>query len=43
MTSGPVGAVVAAWLAVALVGSYELLMMVISNSSGWHRMLRPTG
>ena len=32
MTSGPVGAVVAAWLAVALVGSYELLMMVIRNS-----------
>ena len=41
---GPVGAVVAAWPAVALVGSYELLMMVIrgcqaapqgaSNSAG---------
>jgi uncharacterized protein DUF2637 len=28
---GPVGAVVAAWLAVALVGSYELLMMVIRS------------
>jgi hypothetical protein len=29
---GPVGAVVAAWSAVALVGSYELLMMVIRSS-----------
>ena len=29
---GPVGAAVAAWLAVALVGSYELLMMVIRGS-----------
>jgi Protein of unknown function (DUF2637) len=29
---GPAGAVVAAWPAVALVGSYELLMMVIHNS-----------
>src|SRR5215467_12978751 len=29
---GPVGAVVAAWPAVALVGSYELLMMVIRSS-----------
>ena len=29
---GPVGAAVAAWPAVALVGSYELLMMVIRNS-----------
>ena len=29
---GPVGAVVAAWPAVALVGSYELLMMVIRGS-----------
>jgi hypothetical protein len=29
---GPVGAVVAAWPAVALVGSSELLMMVIRSS-----------
>jgi hypothetical protein len=29
---GPVGAAVAAWSAVALVGSYELLMMVIRGS-----------
>jgi hypothetical protein len=29
---GPVGAVVAAWPAVALIGSYELLMMVIRGS-----------
>ena len=29
---GPVGAVAAAWPAVALVGSYELLMMVIRGS-----------
>ena len=29
---GPVGAAVAAWPAVALVGSYELLMMVIRGS-----------
>ena len=29
---GPVGAVVAAWPAIALVGSYELLMMVIRSS-----------
>jgi hypothetical protein len=29
---GPVGAAVAAWPAVALVGSYELLMMVIRDS-----------
>jgi hypothetical protein len=31
---GPVGAAVAAWPAIALVGSYELLMMVIRNSHG---------
>jgi hypothetical protein len=30
--NGPVGAAVAAWPAVALVGAYELLMMVIRNS-----------
>ena len=29
---GPVGAAVAAWPAIALVGSYELLMIVIRNS-----------
>ncbi len=29
---GPVGAVVAAWPTVALVGSYELLMMIIRSS-----------
>ncbi|MGH3291464.1 MAG: DUF2637 domain-containing protein [Trebonia sp.] len=29
---GPVGAAVAAWPAVALVGSYELLMMIIRSS-----------
>jgi hypothetical protein len=29
---GPVGAAVAAWPAIALVGSYELLMMVIRSS-----------
>jgi hypothetical protein len=31
---GPVGSAVAAWPAVALVGSYELLMMVIRGSQG---------
>ncbi|MQA82671.1 MAG: DUF2637 domain-containing protein [Streptosporangiales bacterium] len=30
--SGPVGAVVAAWPAVALVGSYELLMLIIRST-----------
>jgi hypothetical protein len=30
--TGPIGAAVAAWPAVALVGSYELLMMVIRSS-----------
>lgn len=29
---GPVGAAVAAWPAIALIGSYELLMVVIRNS-----------
>ena len=29
---GPIGAAVAAWPAIALVGSYELLMMVIRNA-----------
>jgi hypothetical protein len=29
---GPVGAAVAAWSAVTLVGSYELLMMIISGT-----------
>ena len=37
---GPVGAAVAAWPAVALVGSYELLMMVIRGSQAY-RMARP--
>jgi hypothetical protein len=32
LSHGPVGAAVAAWSAVALVGSYELLMMVIRSS-----------
>lgn len=32
--SGPVGAVVAAWPAVALVGSYELLMWVVRTGRG---------
>ena len=31
---GPVGAVVAAWPALALVGSYELLMMIIRGGAG---------
>jgi hypothetical protein len=31
---GPVGAAVAAWPAVALVGSYELLMLVTLASPG---------
>jgi hypothetical protein len=31
---GPVGAVVAAWPAAALVGSYELLMLIIRSSAG---------
>lgn len=31
---GPIGAAVAAWPAAALVGSYELLMVLIRNSSG---------
>jgi hypothetical protein len=30
--SGPVGAIVAAWPAVALVGSYELLMLIIRST-----------
>ncbi|HLI36610.1 MAG TPA: DUF2637 domain-containing protein [Streptosporangiaceae bacterium] len=34
---GPVGAVVAAWPALALVGSYELLMLIIRSSAA------PTG
>ena len=34
MGHGLTGAAVAAWLAVALVGSYELLMMVIRGSQG---------
>ena len=34
---GPVGAAVAAWPAVALVGSYELLMMVIRGSQAADR------
>jgi hypothetical protein len=29
---GPIGAIVAAWPAVALVGSYELLMMIIRSA-----------
>ena len=32
---GPVGAAVAAWPAVALVGSYELLMTLIRASATW--------
>jgi hypothetical protein len=32
LSHGPAGAAVAAWPAVALVGSYELLMMVIHSS-----------
>jgi hypothetical protein len=32
MGHGPIGAAVAAWPAVALVGSYELLMMIIRSS-----------
>jgi hypothetical protein len=32
LSHGPVGAAVAAWPAIALVGSYELLMVVIRNS-----------
>lgn len=31
--SGPVGAIVAAWPAVALVGSYELLMLIIRSTN----------
>lgn len=31
--NGPVGAVVAAWPAVALVGSYELLMLIIRSTN----------
>ena len=31
---GPVGAIVAAWPAVALVGSYELLMLIIRSGAG---------
>jgi hypothetical protein len=31
---GPVGAVVAAWPALALVGSYELLMLMVRNMEG---------
>ena len=31
---GPVGAVVAAWPALALVGSYELLMLIIRSGAG---------
>jgi hypothetical protein len=32
LSHGPVGAAVAAWSAVALVGSYELLMMIIRRA-----------
>jgi hypothetical protein len=35
---GPVGAVVAAWPALALVGSYELLMLIIRSSAGQARV-----
>jgi uncharacterized protein DUF2637 len=38
---GPVGAAVAAWPAVALVGSYELLMMVIRGTQQPASDLRP--
>jgi hypothetical protein len=38
---GPVGAAVAAWPAVALVGSYELLMMVIRGAQQPASYLRP--
>lgn len=31
--NGPVGAIVAAWPAVALVGSYELLMLIIRSTN----------
>jgi hypothetical protein len=31
---GPIGSAVAAWPAVALVGSYELLMMIIRGAQG---------
>ncbi len=40
---GPVGAVVAAWPALALVGSYELLMLIIRSSAGQARLLRAPG
>jgi hypothetical protein len=33
---GPIGALVAAWPAVALVGSYELLMMIIRSTRAEH-------
>ena len=32
MGHGPIGAAVAAWPAVALVGSYELLMMIVRGT-----------
>jgi uncharacterized protein DUF2637 len=38
---GPIGAAVAAWPAVALVGSYELLMMVIRGTQQPASYLRP--
>ena len=34
MGHGPVGALVSAWLALALIGSYELLMMLIRTGRG---------
>jgi hypothetical protein len=42
LSHGPVGAAVAAWPAVALVGAYELLMMVI-RSSQLSTIARPEG
>lgn len=40
---GLIGAAVAAWPAVALVGSYELLMMIIRSAHESAEMLRRTG
>ena len=39
---GPVGAVVAAWPAVSLVGSYELLVWLICTARAWNASHRQT-
>jgi hypothetical protein len=40
---GPIGALVSAWPALALVGSFELLMMLVRAESPTTAMHRPAG